>query len=151
MKDQTAATPAVPSNLPRAPTHLVQREASDRVVAIGLRDRWLGNLYHHLLTLPCWAFLLGLAAVYLGLNILFAGLYLLGDAAIANARPGAVSDALFFQRRDHLDDRLRPDVAGDALRQHCHDRQSNVRIDPFSGIRGCGTRPILPTNGPRHG
>ena len=96
VKDQTAATPAVPGNVPRAPTHLVQREASDRVVAIGLRDRWLGDLYHHLLTLPWWAFLLGLAAVYLGLNILFAVLYLLGDAAIANARPGAFSDAFFF-------------------------------------------------------
>ena len=42
------------------------------MVAIGLRDWWLGDLYHHLLTLPWWAFLLGLAAVYLGLNILFA-------------------------------------------------------------------------------
>ena len=96
MKDQTAATPAVPGNARRASTRLVQREPSDRVVAIGLRDRWLGDLYHHLLTLPWWGFLLGLAAVYLGLNILFAVLYLLGDAAIANARPGAFSDAFFF-------------------------------------------------------
>ena len=96
VKDQTAATPAVPGNARRASTRLVQREPSDRVVAIGLRDRWLGDLYHHLLTLPWWGFLLGLAAVYLGLNILFAVLYLLGDAAIANARPGAFSDAFFF-------------------------------------------------------
>jgi inward rectifier potassium channel len=96
VKHQTAAAPAVPGNASRASTRLVQREPNDRVVAIGLRDRWLGDLYHHLLTLPWWAFLLGLAAVYLGLNILFAGLYLLGDAAIANARPGAFSDAFFF-------------------------------------------------------
>jgi inward rectifier potassium channel len=94
VKDQTAAAPA--DSAPRAPTRLVQREPSDRVMAIGLRDRWLGDLYHHLLTLPWWAFLLGLAGVYLGLNILFAVLYLLGDAAIANARPGAFSDAFFF-------------------------------------------------------
>jgi hypothetical protein len=96
VKDQTAAAPADPDRAPRAPTRLVQREPSDRVVAIGLRDRWLGDLYHHLRTLPWWAFLLGLAAVYLGLNFLFAVLYLLGEAAIANARPGAFSDAFFF-------------------------------------------------------
>jgi inward rectifier potassium channel len=46
--------------------------------------------------LPWWAFLLGLAFVYLGLNVLFATLYLRGDGAIANARPGAFSDAFFF-------------------------------------------------------
>jgi inward rectifier potassium channel len=96
VKDQTAAAPAGPDSAPRAPTRLVQREPSDRVVAIGLRDPWLGDLYHHLLTLPWWAFLLGWAAVYLGLNMLFAVLYLLGDAAVANARPGAFSDAFFF-------------------------------------------------------
>jgi inward rectifier potassium channel len=96
VKDQTAAAPVGRDNAPRPPTRLVQREPSDRVVAIGLRDPWLGDLYHHLLTLPWWAFLLGLAAVYLGLNMLFAVLYLLGDAAIANARPGAFSDAFFF-------------------------------------------------------
>ena len=72
VKDQKVAAPAGRDSAPRPPTRLVQREPSDRVVAIGLRDRWLGDLYHHLLTLPWWAFLLGLAAVYLGLNILFA-------------------------------------------------------------------------------
>jgi inward rectifier potassium channel len=66
------------------------------VVAIGLRNPWLSDLYHSLLTLPWWAFLLGLAFVYLGLNVLFAMLYLRGDGAIANARPGAFSDAFFF-------------------------------------------------------
>ena len=66
------------------------------MVAIGLRNPWLSDLYHSLLTLPWWAFLLGLAFVYLGLNVLFATLYLRGDNAIANARPGAFSDAFFF-------------------------------------------------------
>src|SRR5271167_4970179 len=96
VKDQTAAAPAGPDSAPRAPTRLVQREPSDRVVAIGLRDPWLGDLYHHLLTLPWWAFLLGLSGVYLGLNLLFALLYLLGDGAIANARAGVFADAFFF-------------------------------------------------------
>jgi inward rectifier potassium channel len=49
-----------------------------------------------LLTLPWWAFLFGLAVVYLGLNVLFAPLYLIGDGAIENAHPGTFSDAFFF-------------------------------------------------------
>ena len=95
MKHRTDVVRSDPDRAPRA-ARLVQREASDRVVAIGLRDPWLGDLYHHLLTLPWWAFLLGLALVYLGLNALFAGFYLLGGGAIANARPGSFSDAFFF-------------------------------------------------------
>ena len=95
MKQQAAAV-SDPDNGRRAPTRLVQRERSDRVVAIGLRTPWLGDLYHQLLTLPWWAFLLGLSGVYLGLNVGFAVLYLIGDGAIANARPGRFSDAFFF-------------------------------------------------------
>jgi inward rectifier potassium channel len=91
-----AAAPSEPDRTPRAAARLVQREPIDRVVAIGLRDPWLGDLYHHLLTLPWSAFLLGLAVVYLGLNVLFAELYLLGDSAIAKARPGVFADAFFF-------------------------------------------------------
>jgi inward rectifier potassium channel len=87
-----------PADAPRAPNRLVQREASDRVVAIGLRNPWLGDLYHQLLTLPWWAFLFGLAIVYLGLNVLFALLYLLGDGAIANAHPRNIFGRLFLQR-----------------------------------------------------
>jgi inward rectifier potassium channel len=95
MTEQTAATPSDTERAPRVPK-LLQRDRSDRVVAIGLRDPWLGDLYHHLLTLRWWAFVLDFAAVYLGLNLIFAALYLMGDAAIANARPGAFSDAFFF-------------------------------------------------------
>jgi inward rectifier potassium channel len=75
---------------------VVQREASDRVVAIGLRAGRLGDLYHYLLVLPWAVFLTGVSVVYLALNLLFAGLYLLGDGAVANARPGVFSDAFFF-------------------------------------------------------
>ena len=99
MKRRIAAMPLglePPADAPHAPNRLVQREASDRVVAIGLRNPWLGDLYHQLLTLPWWAFLFGLAIVYLGLNVLFALLYLLGDGAIASAHPGIFSDAFFF-------------------------------------------------------
>ena len=88
--------PPYPDRGPHATPRVVQREASDRVVAIGLSNPWLGDFYHHLLTLPWWAFLVGLAGVYLSLNVLFAVLYLLGNRAIANARPGSFADAFFF-------------------------------------------------------
>jgi inward rectifier potassium channel len=96
VKQQAATAPPGSGETLRAPTRLVQRERADRVVAIGLRNPWLGDLYHRLLTLPWWAFLLGLSGVYLGLNVAFALLYLIGDSAIANARPGVFSDAFFF-------------------------------------------------------
>jgi len=95
VKHRIDIAPSDPGRAPRA-TRLVQREPGDRVVAIGLRNPWLGDFYHHLLTLPWWAFLVGLAVVYLGLNVLFAELYLLGDHAIATARPGVFADAFFF-------------------------------------------------------
>jgi inward rectifier potassium channel len=96
VKQQAAAIPSGPGGTPRAPTRFVQRESSDRIVALGLRTPWLRDLYHHLLTLAWPIFLVVLAFVYLGLNVLFAVLYLLGDGAIANARPKAFSDAFFF-------------------------------------------------------
>ena len=96
MEHRTDVASSDPNRGPHAAARLVQREPIDRVVAIGLRNPWLGDFYHQLLTLPWSAFLLGLGAVYLGLNVLFAELYLLGGGAIANARPGAFADAFFF-------------------------------------------------------
>ena len=96
MKQQAAAAPSGPGDPRRTAPRVVQRERSDRVVAIGLGSPWLGDLYHQLLILPWWAFLLGLSIVYLALNVLFALLYLIGDGAIANARPGMFADAFFF-------------------------------------------------------
>ncbi len=57
---------------------------------VGLRD-----LYHGLLRVPWWLAILTIVAGYLGLNVLFAGLYLL-DGGIHNARPGSFADAFFF-------------------------------------------------------
>jgi inward rectifier potassium channel len=90
-----AATSDQDSPRPVRP-RIVQREPSDQVVAIGLRTEWTKDLYHYLLVLPWSAFLAGLSLVYLGLNLLFALLYLLGHGSITNARPGAFSDAFFF-------------------------------------------------------
>jgi inward rectifier potassium channel len=63
---------------------------------LGLRAGWMKDLYHYLLVLPWSAFIAGFSLVYLGLNLIFAALYLLGDGAVANARPGMFADAFFF-------------------------------------------------------
>jgi hypothetical protein len=91
VKNGTVVAASDADRSPHAATRLVKREPSDRVAAIGLPNPWLSDFYHNLLTLPWWAFLVGLAVVYLGLNVLFAELYLLGARAIANARPGYAS------------------------------------------------------------
>lgn len=96
MNRQTGLEPAEDRPAPHRLSRIVQRQPSDRIVAIGRRPALLSDLYHHLLTLPWPVFLTGLSGVYLGLNLLFALLYLLGDGAIANARPGKFSDAFFF-------------------------------------------------------
>ena len=95
-KHDAIPAPSGPSGGPRVVAPLVQRERSDQVAAIGLRKPWLGDLYHNLLTLPWPIFLVALSLVYLGLNVLFALLYLAGGDAIASARPGVFADAFFF-------------------------------------------------------
>ena len=96
MDQQPIVASTAERNIRLGPPRVIQREAADRVVAIGLPTPWVGDLYHLLLALPWAGFLAGLCFVYLTLNCLFAFLYLLGDGAIVNARPGAFSDAFFF-------------------------------------------------------
>lgn len=55
----------------------------------------LRDLYHALLRLPGWAALGLIVGIYLALNGLFAGLYVL-TGGIANAAPGSFLDAFFF-------------------------------------------------------
>jgi inward rectifier potassium channel len=76
--------------------HLIARETADRVLALGLRRPWYGDLYHRILTIGWPSFLSLGAVVYIATNLVFALLYLLQPGAIANARAGAFSDAFFF-------------------------------------------------------
>ena len=55
-----------------------------------------GDLYHSILRMPWPQFLLGMAAVFVAINILFAALYLIGDAPIAGAAGGSFADHFFF-------------------------------------------------------
>jgi inward rectifier potassium channel len=52
--------------------------------------------YHLMLTIPWGGFLALIVGSYLGINALFALLYLVGGNNIVNAQPGSFSDAFFF-------------------------------------------------------
>src|SRR5262249_17700169 len=54
------------------------------------------DLYHLVLTVPWWAFFLGLFGFFVLLNCVFATLYLLDPHGLLNARPGSFWDAFFF-------------------------------------------------------
>ena len=59
------------------------------------RGRWT-DFYHAVLTVPWWTFVLGLAAAFVLLNAIFAGLYFLDPQGITNARPGSFWDRFLF-------------------------------------------------------
>jgi inward rectifier potassium channel len=63
---------------------------------VGVREPWRGDIYHRLVTLRWWTFVALGSAVYLAVNAVFAGLYLLQPGSISGARPGSVADAFFF-------------------------------------------------------
>jgi len=56
---------------------------------------WL-DLYLGVLTAPWWAFLSGMAAVYVFINALFASLYMFDPNGLSNVRPGSFWDVFFF-------------------------------------------------------
>lgn len=63
---------------------------------IGLpRDRF-GDLYHQLLVASWTRIMAGLTGAFLGINALFAVLYVLGGDSISGAAPGSFSDAFAF-------------------------------------------------------
>ncbi len=88
----------MPDQNPRFPrsTPIVPRRLGQSVRRVGLHIPWRADLYHRALTLRWWQFL-GLGCViYLVINVLFAGLYLLQPGSISGARPGGFADAFFF-------------------------------------------------------
>lgn len=92
MPDQN---PPPRSSLPRGPL-IVPRRAGEQVRRVGLHIPWRSDLYHRALTLRWWAFLGLGCAIYLGVNLIFALLYLAQPGAITGAQPGSFSDAFFF-------------------------------------------------------
>ena len=54
------------------------------------------DLYHAVLRAPWWLFFVGLAAVFIAVNAVFALLYVADTGGIKNARPGSFWDAFVF-------------------------------------------------------
>lgn len=80
----------------KPPRSRVRSIGSRRIVADGLEHNFWTDLYHNALVASWPAFFGVLAAVFVALNAAFALVYALGEAPIANARPGSVADLFFF-------------------------------------------------------
>ena len=80
----------------RAARPRVRRIGGRRIIAEGLEGNLWTDLYHNAMTASWQAFIATLAAAFVGLNFLFALIYDLGNAAIANAHPGNLADLFFF-------------------------------------------------------
>ena len=85
-----------PTDAMRRVPRLVPRGRSEGPLRIGWRRSWFSDGYHQMLVLPWSVFLLAGSALYLLLNVLFAGLYLLVPGSIDHAQSGAFGDAFFF-------------------------------------------------------
>ncbi len=62
----------------------------------GLKKNLFKDAYHHVLAASWWEFLFVVSVVYIFLNLMFAGLYFIGEDAILNARPGSLWDCFVF-------------------------------------------------------
>ncbi len=72
-------------------------QGPNEVLRVGLERQVAGDVYHSILVMPWRAFFAMLAAAYVGINTIFAVLYMLGgDDALLNARPGNFADAFNF-------------------------------------------------------
>jgi inward rectifier potassium channel len=54
------------------------------------------DIYHTILRAPWWLFFIGLAAVFVGVNAIFATLYVMDPGGIDHARPGNFWDTFIF-------------------------------------------------------
>ena len=79
---------------PRGKGRLV-RLGSREVRAHGLPSNAWRDLFHHSMTAPWSLFFASFAGIFLTINTFYATLYWLGDAPIANARPG-FEDLFYF-------------------------------------------------------
>ncbi len=92
----TASPPAQAPIAPASGGHSLGRQDPASVVRIGARRGIADDLYHFLLQTSWSRVMLLVASTYLGINLVFACLYLAGGDTIAGATPGSFGDAFFF-------------------------------------------------------
>ncbi|MBP0588739.1 Inward rectifier potassium channel [Paraburkholderia sp. LEh10] len=94
-----SATPPDSNHHPSRQGRILDRKIRSRshtVVAHGLPLRVWQDLYHRALTITWPVFFISLAILFLLLNSIFASLYELGGASIANQNPKGFAGAFFF-------------------------------------------------------
>jgi inward rectifier potassium channel len=67
-----------------------------KVITAGLETNFWSDFYHNAMTASWPTFFGALAAAFLSINLLFAGVFMLSGDDIANARPGSFWDLFFF-------------------------------------------------------
>ena len=77
---------ALPEPKPRFPS----------VKRVGQRFAPQDDVFHFILSLPWWQYLLLVLGAFLSVNVLFAGVYALLPGAIAHAAPGSIEDGFYF-------------------------------------------------------
>ena len=80
----------------RRRSRLVSRGNEAAPLRVGHGIPWYADVYHRTLVVRWPVFLLAGCVLYLLLNLLFAGLYLLHPGTIDHARTGSFEDAFFF-------------------------------------------------------
>jgi inward rectifier potassium channel len=94
--DDNAGAPSTGSLIPRGRRSRIRDFAGRRIIAEGLERNVWTDLYFNAMTMSWPAFVATLAAAFVALNVVFALIYGLGQAPIANAREGSLADLFFF-------------------------------------------------------
>ena len=74
----------------------LDREGRTVLAYVGRTSAPLADVYHRLLRMPWWRFVLMLFGVYAAITAIFAGLYALDAGAVSGVRPGSFADLFFF-------------------------------------------------------
>jgi len=83
-----------PENLGRAPP--LMRSPFRNLVVVQDDQKFFIDLYHRTMALPLWGILVAMAATFVVLNLIFAGLYSLHPEGVTNLRRGDFLWAFFF-------------------------------------------------------
>ena len=98
----------------RQPRARLRTFTGRRIIADGLEHGFWTDFYHNAMTVSWPAFFAVLAGGFAALNVVFAGLYSIGQAPIANARFGNFYDLFFFSVET-----VRPSVTATCTRRRC--------------------------------